>query len=103
MYDDLRQRLNDLAEAIAQNQPQALAIAQTLPGLLQTILASATPSWLAEAQPLHTEMHRLVQLLQHHMLLWQAAKQKREARSQQVLHDIEQLRQFCQHLSQTLK
>ncbi|NJK72051.1 MAG: hypothetical protein HC926_01155 [Synechococcaceae cyanobacterium SM2_3_60] len=99
---DLAERLTQVAAAVAEDT-DALAAAQALPEQFQHLLASLSASQRQPVQPILTEMNRLMQLLQHHLMLWQRAKQKRPERVAQVQHDVQQLQQFCQHLSQNLE
>lgn len=101
--ESLQTTLAALEIAIDQADPQAVALVQTLPEQFQVLIASLSPQQQHPVQPILTEMNRLIQLLQHHILLWQSAKQKRPERAAQVQHDVQQLHQFCQHLSQNLE
>ncbi len=99
--NDLRQVLDEIDRAVSENSPQASA--QTLPEQFQDLLANLSASQRQPVQPILTEMNRVIQLLQHHLMLWQSAKQKRPERAAQVQQDVQQLQQFCQHLSQNLE
>ncbi len=77
--------------------------AQALSGQFQGLLATLPASQRQPVQAILTEMNRVIQLLQHHLVVWQAAKQKRPERAAQVRQDVQQLQQFCQHLSQNLE